>query len=71
MSKKWETLGHDGCDDCQWIANETDGEFLICDECEAEGLQPCTMQEVEGDDGQPDEAQEWHDFDPDCQEVAL
>ena len=19
-----------------------------------------------GDDGQPDEAQEWHDFDPDC-----
>jgi len=22
--------------------------------------------EEEEDDGQPDEAQEWHDFDPDC-----
>jgi hypothetical protein len=22
--------------------------------------------EDEDDDGQPDEAQEWHDFDPDC-----
>jgi hypothetical protein len=54
MDPKWKTLGHDGCDDCQWIANETDGEFLICDECSWE------------DDGQPDEAQEWHDFDPDC-----
>jgi hypothetical protein len=21
---------------------------------------------IDEDDGQPDEAQEWHDFDPDC-----
>ena len=59
MSKKWKTLGRDGCDDCQWIANETDGEILICDECDWE------------DDGQPDAMQEWHDFDPDCQEVVM
>ena len=24
------------------------------------------LDELEEDDGQPDEAQEWHDFDPDC-----
>ena len=58
MNKKWDTLGREGCDDCQWIASETDGEILICDECEWE---------LEGwDEGQPDAMQEWHDFDPDC-----
>ena len=57
MNKKWDTLGREGCDDCQWIASETDGEILICDECEWE---------LEGPDGQPDAMQEWHDFDPDC-----
>lgn len=29
------------------------------------GLEPISEDEPE-DDGQPDEAQEWHDFDPDC-----
>lgn len=55
MSKKWETHGQEGCDDCQWIAAETDGDILICQECD-----------FEADDGQPDWAQEWHDFDPEC-----
>jgi hypothetical protein len=26
----------------------------------------CDPEEYEDWDGQPDEAQEWHDFDPDC-----
>ena len=60
MQKIWNTTGQEGCDDCQWLANETEGEWLICDECEWV---------LHGeDDGQPDEAQEWHDFDPLCQE---
>ncbi len=25
---------------------------------------------LDENDGQPDEAQEWHDFDPDCQPVS-
>ena len=58
MAKKiWETHGLEGCDDCQWIANETDGDILICQECDWE---------LDGPAGQPDWAQEWHDFDPEC-----
>jgi hypothetical protein len=55
MIKKYETPGQDGCDDCQWMASETDGEILICPECDFDER-----------DGQPDAAQEWADFDPDC-----
>jgi hypothetical protein len=56
--KKFHTTGQEGCDDCQWLANETDGEWLCCDECDWV---------LNGeDDGQPDWAQEWHDFDPEC-----
>jgi len=55
---KYKTLGQEGCADCEWLADETDGDMLICRECDFE---------LNGyDDGQPDEAQEWHDFDPDC-----
>lgn len=57
MIKKYETHGQDGCDDCQWMASETDGEILICPECDF--------------DGQPDAAQEWADFDPDCQKGKI
>ena len=58
MQKVFETTGKEGCDDCQWLAIETEGEWLICDECEWV---------LHGeDDGQPDEMQEWHDFDPLC-----
>jgi len=56
---KFQTLGQEGCSDCEWLADETDGETLICRECDFE---------LNGmlDDGQPDEAQEWADYDPDC-----
>jgi len=58
VKKIWKTEGQEGCDDCQWLAHETDGEWLICDECHWV---------LHGeDDGQPDWAQEWHDFDPEC-----
>ena len=58
QKQKFETQGLDGCADCEYMAHETDGEILICQECE---------NEMAGyDDGQPDWAQEWHDFDPDC-----
>ena len=54
-TQTWATHGLEGCDDCQWIAHETDGDILICPECDGDVH-----------DGQPDWAQEWHDFDPDC-----
>tara|TARA_B100002019_G_C20843773_1_gene391222 strand:+ start:289 stop:465 length:177 start_codon:yes stop_codon:yes gene_type:complete len=54
---KFETHGLEGCDDCQWMAHETDGEILICQECEIE---------MADDEHQPDELTEWLDFDPDC-----
>ena len=58
IKKIWKTTGQEGCDDCQWLAQETDGEWLCCDECDWV---------LNGeDDGQPDWAQEWHDFDPEC-----
>jgi len=55
--QRYKTEGREDCADCEWLANETEGEFLICEEC---------AWELNGSDGQPDEAQEWHDFDPDC-----
>lgn len=58
MQKVFETTGQEGCDDCQWLANETEGEWLCCDECD--------WVLNHEDDGQPDEMQEWHDFDPLC-----
>jgi hypothetical protein len=37
-------------------------EYGVADMAEAEGF----VDFEEEDDGQPDEMQEWHDFDPDC-----
>jgi hypothetical protein len=31
-----------------------------------ESLAPLEEEELDSSDGQPDEMQEWHDFDPDC-----
>ena len=53
MQKKYHTTGIEGCDDCQWLAIETEGEWLCCDQCDAE---------LNGDDGQPSWEQEWADF---------
>jgi len=39
------------------VTMDADGEVVISEAAEPDGY--------EGD-GQPDEAQEWHDFDPDC-----
>ncbi len=33
---KYETEGQDGCDDCQWMAQETEGDVLCCGECASE-----------------------------------
>ena len=50
----------DFCEICECLVEDRDNDFVacLCDECA----------DVEYDyDGQPDEMQEWHDFDPDCQ----
>ena len=57
----WKIKGMEGCADCDWLAAETDGEILICSECEIE---------MADDEHQPDELTEWLDFDPDCQEAS-
>jgi len=49
----------DFCEICECLVEDRDNDFVacLCDECA----------DVEYDyDGQPDEMQEWHDFDPDC-----
>ena len=33
---KYKTKGQEDCADCEWIADETDGEVLICGECQHE-----------------------------------
>ena len=48
------TVHHLRCRDCGWDYSVMGGVFEDEDEDEPE------------DDGQPDELQEWHDFDPDC-----
>ena len=56
----------DVCEICGAVAADgfdNDAVSPMCDECH----------DVEADDeydGQPDEAQEWYDFDPDCQSIA-
>tara|TARA_B100002019_G_scaffold285449_1_gene294415 strand:+ start:157 stop:324 length:168 start_codon:yes stop_codon:yes gene_type:complete len=48
------------CDICEcWIEDrENDLVACVCDDCADDGWEEF--------DGQPDEMQEWHDFDPDC-----
>ena len=33
---EYKTKGQKDCADCEWIADETDGEVLICGECQQE-----------------------------------
>ena len=40
-----------------------EGQMSCADSCIGEAFDMLSMNEY---DGQPDEAQEWHDFDPDC-----
>jgi hypothetical protein len=47
------------------IGDDVLEEQMSCaDSCITEALDMISMNE--DSDGQPDEAQEWHDFDPDC-----
>lgn len=34
--QRYKHEGQEDCADCEWLANETEGEILICPECEAE-----------------------------------
>jgi len=43
--------------------NSLETQMSCADSCICEALDLISMSEY---DGQPDEAQEWHDFDPDC-----
>jgi len=46
------------------IGDDVLSEQMSCaDSCIGEAFDMLSMNEY---DGQPDEAQEWHDFDPDC-----
>ena len=44
-----------------WMSEDDVREFV-----QRNDLMPWLEDEEEEEDGQPDEAQEWHDFDPDC-----
>lgn len=41
---------------------DPDAAMQVCDDCSSDDWAE--------DDGQPDEMQEWHDFDPDCQKKS-
>jgi len=36
IMSEYKTKGQEDCADCEWIADETDGEVLICGECQQE-----------------------------------
>lgn len=52
-----------------WVDSEPhadERERALVHECVDEALARVGAEESEESDGQPDWAQEWHDFDPDC-----
>ena len=50
------------CDECkEWVESGFVDDYGWCVDCDKAESYSCDY------DGQPDEAQEWHDFDPDCQ----
>jgi hypothetical protein len=54
--------------DMDRMFEEMEWECEICGDLIPTGISECSCDYDEGydDDGQPDEAQEWYDFDPDC-----
>jgi len=51
---------------CETGNSSLEDEMSCADDCIIEAISLIT-DENDGDyDGQPDESQEWHDFDPDC-----
>ena len=57
----WHPGQEDPLDDCALLCPDCAEEYE-CPDC---GFIACNCPE-DDDDGQPDEAQEWHDYDPDC-----
>jgi hypothetical protein len=53
----------DFCEICETLVQDRENDLVgvVCDDCAA-----VEFGDFYGHDGQPDEAQEWHDFDPDC-----
>jgi len=49
---------------CEIGDSALEEQMSCADSCISEALDLISMSE--NDDGQPDEAQEWHDFDPEC-----
>jgi len=49
---------------CEIGDSALEEQMSCADSCISESLDLISMSE--NDDGQPDEAQEWHDFDPEC-----
>lgn len=36
IMSEYKTQGQEDCADCEWMAEETDGQILICNECALE-----------------------------------
>ena len=49
-----------------YMSTDDVADMLDCNELSARFQEDADEDEDEEYDGQPDEAQEWHDFDPDC-----
>lgn len=49
-----------------WMSERDVKEFVQANQFFGFSDLPGGPQDPDADDGQPDEAQEWHDFDPDC-----
>ena len=49
---------------CEIGDSALEEQMSCADSCISEALDLISIRE--NDDGQPDEAQEWHDFDPEC-----
>ena len=61
----------EGKNDTLQYTEEAQGRFeehldMVCGKLNAHGIYREGDQPNPDDDGQPDEAQEWHDFDPNC-----
>jgi hypothetical protein len=61
------------CDGCAKHCSNGEGRLWCqddvwekCEECGQKSVRYVLAPPEPDDDGQPDEAQEWHDFDPDC-----
>jgi hypothetical protein len=55
------------CSDMVEVFTREDGsQYVLITDCPGAGFEGGDNWSWDEDDGQPNEAQEWHDFDPDC-----